>query len=316
MKVLFWGTTEFALPGFHALVEEGHEVAAVITQPDRPAGRGRKLRATPIRAAAEEEGIPVLTPERPRGAEFFDTLREFDATLSIVAAYGHILLPECLAIPALGSINIHGSLLPELRGAAPVNWAIARGHGRTGITIIRMTAGMDEGPILLQRETPIGEEETATELYLRLAELGAEALLETLVHLEVGELAAVEQDHARATYAPKITREIARIDWTLSPHEVANHLRAMDEIPGAWTTIGGAPIKLFSPSLLPVDSPTASGASTVPGQILGEDPSAGLLVETGGGRLGIREVQSPGGKRMSSAEWMRGRRGGEGAVFE
>jgi methionyl-tRNA formyltransferase len=216
----------------------------------------------------------------------------------------------------LGSINILGSLLPELRGAAPVNWAIVRGYEKTGVTIMRMTAGMDEGPILVQRETPIEERETASDLYLRLAELGAEALLEAVVRLEVGDLPAREQDHARATYAPKIDRETARIDWKLSPLEVANHIRGMDEVPGAWTTLGDEPVKLFEPRLLSGEPEVAIDPSFLPGRLVAVDPIFGLLVVAGGSALGIEEIQPPGGRRMLAGEWLRGRKVPQGATFE
>jgi len=318
MRILFWGTSDFAVPGLRALIGEGHQVVAVITQPDRPAGRGRKLRPTPIRAAAEEEGIPVLTPERPRGEEFFNSLRALEPEISVVAAYGHILLPECLEIPVRGSINVHASLLPELRGAAPVNWAIARGHEKTGVTIMRMSAGMDEGPILLQREIPIGREETASELYQRLSELGAEELLQALALLEIGELPEREQDHARATYAPKVDRETARIDWSRTPHEVANHIRGMDEVPGGWSALDGEPFKLFGPKFPSMEGRVESAAweGDAPGTIVAASPTAGLLVAAGGGLLGIEEVQPPGGRRMSAREWLRGRKIAVGAGFQ
>ena len=324
MRVLFWGTSEFAVPALRALLEEGHQVVAAITQPDRPAGRGRKLRQTPIRVAAEAEGIPVLTPERPRGEEFFSHLRSLAPDISVVAAYGHILTPEALAIPRLGSINVHGSLLPEWRGAAPVNWAIARGDEWTGVTIMQMSPGMDEGPILLQREIPIEEGDTASDLYLRLAELGAEALIETLVQLELGAIVPQEQEHELATYAPKLGRETARIDWSLPARQIANHIRAMDEHPGAWTLLEGEPVKLFAPRVEAEEAALGGGgagdlpaaSSSVPGRIVVADPTSGLLIETGDGMISIGELQPPGGRRMKAVEWLRGRRIPAGVSFE
>lgn len=316
MKILFWGTSVFAVPALRALLGEGHDVVAVVTQPDRPAGRGRKVKPTPVKEVAEAERIPVLTPDRPRGEEFFSSLRFLRPQLSVVAAYGHILLPECLEIPEAGSINIHGSLLPELRGAAPVNWAIVRGFERTGVTIMRMSAGMDEGPILFQRETPIGESETATELYLRLAELGAEALIESLVLLEAGELPARDQDHARATYAPKLSRETARIAWGGSAREVADHIRGNDEVPGAWTLFAEQPIKLFSPRRVDGDANIFPDGGIRPGVIVAADPAGSLVVAVGDGVLRIEEVQPPGGRRMAASEWLRGRSVLPGMAFE
>ena len=314
MRVLFWGTPDFAVPSLRALVGEGHHVVGVVTQPDRPAGRGRKLRASAVREVAIEEGVPVLTPERPRGESFLSALRALDPEISVVVAYGHILAPEVLELPREGSINVHASLLPELRGAAPVAWAVARGHDRTGVSIMQMTPGMDEGPLLLQRETPIGPDETASGLYRRLSELGAEAVVEALVLLEVGGLDPQEQDHARASYAPKVGREVARIDWSRTARAIADHIRGMDEVPGAWTTLDGEPLKFFCPRVLAgapealpgtVDA-TPGTAEALPGTVLQSDPDIGLVVRAGAGAVAPAEVQPPGKRRMSVGDWLRG----------
>jgi len=220
MRVLFWGSPDFALPSLRALEGEGHVVVGVVTQPDRPAGRGRTLRPSAVKELAVAEGYPVLTPEKPKGPEFLDQMRKLGPDISVVAAYGQILRPEVLALPPLGSINVHASLLPELRGAAPVNWAIARGYGASGVTIMRMVEALDAGPILFQAEEPIGPKETATELFARLAEVGAEALVETLALFEGGMVEEVDQDEALATYAPKVDREAARIDWEANAESV------------------------------------------------------------------------------------------------
>src|SRR5690606_30408622 len=188
MKILFWGTPEFAVPSLRALLGEGHDVVGVVTQPDRPAGRGRVLQAPPIKVVARDEGLLVLQPERARGPEFLERIAALEPELSVVVAYGQILRREVLDAPALGSINVHASLLPELRGAAPINWAIIRGHERTGITIMRMVEEMDAGPVLLQVAEPIGPDETAADLTARLSEVGAAALVEALMLLEAGEL--------------------------------------------------------------------------------------------------------------------------------
>lgn len=303
MKILFWGTPDFAIPSLRALMEEGHEVVGVVTRPDRPAGRGRRLRASPVRDVAVEEGLTALTPDRPQGPEFVAKIAALEPELSVVAAYGHILSPEVLEVPEGGSVNLHASLLPELRGAAPVNWAIIRGHDRTGVTIMEMTEGMDEGPILLQREVPIDDEDTATGLYIRLAEVGAEALVEALALMEAGLLEAREQDHDRATYAPKVDRETARIDWDRPARAVANHIRGMDMVPGAWTLLDGRPVKLFGPRVY-------EGASSVegePGVVLEASPDEGLVVATGEGEaVSVKEVQPSGKRRMEVAAWLRG----------
>jgi methionyl-tRNA formyltransferase len=310
LRVLFWGTPEFSLPSFRALLGEGHDVVGVVTQPDRPSGRGRKLRSSAVKRAALEERIPVLTPEKPRGKAFLDALGAFRPEISVVVAYGHILIPEVLDLPERGSINLHASLLPELRGAAPINWALARGHERTGITVMRMTEGMDEGPILLQREVPISAEDTAGTLSSRLSEVGAEALVEALALLEVGALEPTEQDRERATYAPKVDREVARIDWARSARDVANHIRGMDPFPGAWTVLRGGALKLFQPRVGETDSDAA------PGTVLKADPVAGLVVKAGAGCLGLDAVQPAGKRRMDTEDWLRGGGPAVGDLFK
>ena len=320
MRILFWGTPAFAVPSLRALLGEGFAVVGVVTQPDRPAGRGRKLRPSPVREVAEAEELPVLTPERPGTPEFLTELEDLAPDLSVVVAYGHILPVEVLEWPTHGSINVHASLLPRLRGAAPVNWAIARGHDRTGVTIMRMTAGMDEGPILLQREMPIAIDDTATGLTHRLSELGAEALMEAVALIFAGEAEFRDQDHAQATYAPKVDRETARVDWARSARAVADHIRGMDMVPGAWSILGDEPIKLFSPRVVePAPGERSAGGEAgvpEPGALLAPGPKGELVVATGeGGVVLIGEVQPPGKRRMQSAAWLRGREAAEGERF-
>lgn len=300
MKVLFWGTPAFALPAFRALTEEGHLVVGVVTQPDRPAGRGRALTMSPIKQAALDEGVPVLQPERARGDEFIAQIRALEPDVSVVVAYGQILKPEVLAVPTHGSLNIHASLLPELRGAAPIQWAIMRGHERTGVTIMQMEAGLDSGPMLFRVEEPIRADESADELARRLSEIGAEALIDTLALMEAGEHAPEPQDHDRATYAPKLDRETARIDWARPAVEVARQIRGLDSVPGAWTTIAsGDIVKLFRARPEP-------GAGE-PGTVLAADSEEGLLVAAGDGAVRVREVQPAGKRRMTAGDWVRGR---------
>jgi methionyl-tRNA formyltransferase len=314
VRILFWGTPDFAVPSLRALMGEGHQIVGVITQPDRPAGRGRRLKPSAVRAAAEEEGLEVLTPERPRGEEFLARIRGLEPELSVVVAYGHILGPEVLRLPDRGSVNVHASLLPELRGAAPVNWAIIRGHDRTGVTIMQMTEGLDEGPILLQRAIPIHPEDTGTGTYLRLAELGAEALVEALALMEAELLGPREQEHEKATYAPKVDRATARIDWSRSPRAVADHIRGMDMVPGAWTLLDDEPVKLFAPGV--VDRGQGGFGSAEPGEILDASEEDGLVVATGeGGAVKLAEVQPPGKRRMEASAWIRGAGPGAGERF-
>jgi len=299
VRILFWGTPEFAVTPLRAIADEGHDVVGVVTQPDRPAGRGRGLAMSAVKREAMEMGVPVLQPERARGDEFMAQAGALEPELSVVVAYGQILKPEVLALPPLGSINIHASLLPELRGAAPIQWAVARGYQTTGVTIMRMEAGLDSGPMILRVEETILADDSASELAERLSAVGAEAVVEALALMESGQATEEVQDHSRATFAPKIGRETARIDWTLSADLVSLHIRAMDEVPGAWTPHGArGAVKLFRPR--------ASGGTGEPGAVLalGED---GVLVACGEGAVLVREVQPPGKRRMAAGEWVRGR---------
>lgn len=299
MRILFWGTPGFAVTPLRAIADEGHDVVGVVTQPDRPAGRGRELAMSAVKREAMEMGVPVLQPERARGDEFMAQARALKPELSVVVAYGQILKPEVLELPTLGSINIHASLLPELRGAAPIQWAVARGYQTTGVTIMRMEAGLDSGPMIIKVEEPILADDSASELVERLSALGAEAVVEALALMESGQAREEVQDHSRATFAPKIDRETARIDWTLSADRVSLHIRAMDEVPGAWTPHGArGAVKLFRPR--------ASGGTGEPGSVMavGEE---GVLVACGEGAVLVREVQPPGKRRMAAGEWVRGR---------
>ncbi|HEX6560265.1 MAG TPA: methionyl-tRNA formyltransferase [Longimicrobiales bacterium] len=305
MRILFWGTPDFAVPSLSALLGEAHEVVAVVTQPDRPAGRGRELRAPPVKIAARDEGIAVLQPERARDPSFVAQIRELAPEISVVIAYGQILSREVLYIPQHGSINAHASLLPELRGAAPINWAIVRGMSVTGVTVMRMVEKMDAGPMLYQVKEPIGAEESASDLWSRLSEISAEALVETLALIEGGALTEEPQDEARATYAPRIHRDDARVDFTRDAVSVSNHIRGMDASPGAWTLCNGEELKLFRPRPAP-----AHVHHTEPGRVLAAspvNPEEGLLIACGSGAVSVREVQVPGKRRMPAADWLRGR---------
>lgn len=313
MRIVFWGTPAFALPALRALLGEAHDVVGVVTQPDRPAGRRREERPSPVKAVALEEGIPVAQPERARGPEFEAWLRACAPELSVVVAYGQILRPDILDLPARGSLNLHASLLPELRGAAPIQWAIARGLDNTGVTVMRMVEAMDAGPILLQVAEPIGADETAAELSQRLSEIGAEVLIEALALLQVEALDEQAQEESRATYAPRITREHARIDWSRDAGLVGCQIRAFDDVPGAWTNHGEDELKMFRPQpALDVEH------AATPGTVLDverADAAHGILVACGKGAIWVREIQSSGKRRMTTVEWLRGRRLAEGARF-
>lgn len=306
MRVAFFGTPEFAVPSLRALLEEGFEVAGVVTQPDRPHGRSRsQLVPPPVKQVALEESLPVLQPERPI-AEFAEALRALDADIGVVVAYGHILKPEILAIPRRGMLNVHASLLPALRGAAPIQWAILQGLETTGVSIMQMEAGLDSGPVLHRIETEIAADETGAELAERLAELGAAALVETLTMLLGGEVLARPQDHARATYAPKITREVTRLDWRLDGARLARVVRAFDPEPGAWATLGGQEVKLYGGRV--------ANSGGFPGTVL--TAGEALCIAAGIGALEVAEVQPAGKKRMVAGDWVRGRGVAVGQRFE
>lgn len=305
MRIVFWGSPEFALPSFRALLGEGHDIVGVVTRPDRPVGRHRELRGPPVKNAAREERIPVSQPEKPRGPEFMRWLTDLEPDLNVVVAYGQILRREVLDAPAQGSVNVHASLLPALRGAAPVQWAIARNHDVTGVTVMRMEERLDAGPIMLQAEEPIGPEETGSELASRLSEIGAEALIEALALMEAELLTEARQDDDAATFAPRVTREDAQVDWQKDAIRVGCHIRAFDEVPGAWCQGPGEELKLFRP----VPEPDHLHG-VEPGTILAlepEDPVDGMLVACGSGAVWIREVQPAGRRRMTVPDWLRGR---------
>lgn len=311
MRVAFFGTPEFAVPSLRALVGEGFDVVAVVTQPDAAQGRSRStLVPPPVKVAAEAEDLTVFQPRKPTDGAFLLRLRELKPDIGVVVAYGHILKAELLELPPRGMVNVHPSLLPGLRGAAPVEWAIIRGHETTGVTILQLDAGMDSGPILHQIPHRIDPDVTGGELSAHLAEMGAQALVETLTLLEQSDPPPQPrpQDEQRATYAPKLTREVARIDWTKDARTIGCLIRGLDPRPGAWTELNGAELKLFNPK---VNAPPFPGTGA-PGEVLAADES--LLVATGpfkdtaGGTVEIFEVQPAGKARMRTDEWLRGAR--------
>src|SRR5437762_7147629 len=266
MRVLFWGTPEFATPALRALIGEGFDVVGVVTQPDRPVGRSRStVQPSPVKRIAVDEGIPVLQPERPRGDELLAQLSELEPELSVVVAYGHILPKAVIDLPSRGTVNIHGSLLPALRGAAPIQAAIREGLAETGVTIMRMVPALDAGPIILQARTAVLDDETYGELSLRLSELGALTLIEALSLMELGGDREETQEERHATYAPKIDRASTWIDWSASAATVCRMIRSLEPKPGALTMPRGAELKLFGARLAP------HAVSMAPGQIQSVD---------------------------------------------
>jgi methionyl-tRNA formyltransferase len=298
MRIAFFGTPEFAVPSLETLIDLRESVVLVVTQPDRPRGRSRSnVEPSPVKSRAESLVLPVAQPDRPSTDEFAATLAAAKPDLGVVVAYGHILKPAILAIPPLGMINVHASLLPAWRGAAPIQWSIAHGDTVTGVTIMRMEAGLDSGPILLTSETAIGPDDSGGQLTKRLARLGAQALREALELIRSGQATFTPQDHSRATIAPKIGREVARIDWTRPAGDVANRIRAFDPVPGAWSTRGDLQLKCFKPKVV------ADGGE--PGVVLAAE--TGLVVAAGSGAVAIGEVQPSGRSRMAAKEWLKGR---------
>lgn len=301
MRILFWGTPDFAVPPLEALLGEGFDVVGVVTQPDRPVGRTRVLTPPPVKIVALREGLPVLQPERPRGDAFMAELTALGPDINVVVAYGHILATAVIEQPPLGTINIHASLLPELRGAAPIETAIRRGFTTTGVTIMRMVLAMDAGPILHTARVDILPDETGGELRNRLSELGAQSLVEALALLELQQLPEVEQDASHVSLAPKIEREDARIDWRAPASDVVNLIRAYDPKPGAFTTRDGVDVKLFG-----VRAAAPHGSGDAPGTVLHLDDD-GMLVACGEGIVRIAEVHPSGKRRQLAREWFAGR---------
>jgi len=305
-RAVFFGTPAWAVPSLNALLASEWDVTAVVTNPDRPAGRGYELQASPVKTRALEAGLEVQQPEKARDPAFRDWLASIEPTVAVVVAYGKILPAELLAVPALGFVNVHFSLLPAYRGAAPVQRAVMNGDAVSGVAIMVLTEGMDEGPVLATRAVDVGSDETSGELGERLAVIGAEALIGALDDYAEGILTPVEQDHAAATYAPKISNDEAEIDWSASAQAIHDKVRGLDPAPGAWTTFRDKRVKLFRTD--PVgDLGLSPGAAAL--------HSGRLMVGTGDVALALEEAQLAGKKRMGGAALANGLRPGEGERF-
>lgn len=297
MKILFAGTPEFAVPSLQALLESEHEVVGVYTRPDRPAGRGRQERQSPVKCLALANGLNILQPESLRLQEEQEQLRAFQADLLVVVAYGLILPKPVLDAPRLGCVNVHASLLPRWRGAAPIQRAIHAGDAETGVTIMRMEPGLDTGPMLLKASTPIGELESAADLHDRLAFLGANALREALPGLESGSLGAEIQDETQVTYAAKLEKGEAPLDWTQPAANLSRQVRAFNPWPVAETRFRGQTLRVWMAQAIPETS------SREPGEVL-SGAAKTIDVATGDGVLRLLEVQLPGGKRLSALDFL------------
>ena len=301
-RVVFMGTPEFAVPSLQALYDGGFEVAGVFTQPDRPAGRGKKLTACPVKQRALALGLPVFQFERIRRPEGVAQLKALAPDVMVTAAFGQILTQEILDIPAHGTVNVHASLLPGYRGPAPINWAILNGEAQSGVTLMRTDAGIDTGDLLRSVPTPIGELETAGELTERLSRMGAALLAETLPDYLAGRIVPVPQDPEKASYQPMLKKEMGAIDWSRSARDIANQVRGLNPWPCAWTDLPEGRLKLY------LAKPVPSDASAGPGTVLVSGPKEGLVVRCGEGALEVLELQAPGGKRMTAKAYLAGKR--------
>ena len=291
------GTPEFAVPSLQALIDSEYNVVAVVCQPDRPSGRGRKLTSPPVKILAEANSIPVFQPEKVRTDEFYETLKEFKPDLICVTAYGRIIPKNILELPKYGCLNVHASLLPKYRGAAPINWAIINGEKTTGITTMLMDEGMDTGDILLKKEIEIGENNTSIELGEKLSNIGAALLIETIKKGQNDEIKPIKQNDDEATSAPIIKKDVGKIDWSRSAKEIRNLIRGTQPWPGAFTSYQDKNLKIFKAV---VDDMEGN-----PGEILNSN-NGRLVIGTGNKSLSIEELQIEGGKRLNVSDFLRG----------
>ncbi len=305
LRLVYLGTPSFAVPTLERIIQAGHQVLTVVTQPDRPKGRGKQLAASPVKEAALRLGLPVFQPERVRRPEAVEHLRALAPDVMVIVGYGQIIPQNVIDIAPKGIINVHGSLLPKYRGAAPIQWSIANGETRTGVTTMRIDAGLDTGDMLLKAETEIGPDETAVELGRRLAPMGADLLMETLARLD--SLTPEKQDAASATYAPILKKEDGLIDWSSSALTIHNRVRGLQPWPGAYTTFRGQTLNIWKSAV-----ENATPATAVPGQICRVKP---LLVACGGNLVELQEVQLEGRKRMSGADFANGQRLSENEIL-
>lgn len=309
VRIVFMGTPDFSVPSLQTLVAEGYRVVGVVTQPDRPRGRKQELTPPPVKEAAMELGLPVFQPDRLRNPENVRQLLEWKPDLIITAAYGQILPREILESPRYGCINVHASLLPKYRGGAPIHHALIQGERETGVTIMYMVEALDAGDLLASRSIPIKEEDDVGTLHDKLAQLGAQLLIETVPALLEGKVQPVPQDDNRATYAPNIRREDERIDWNRSAQELVNQIRGLRPWPVAFTLWKGKPLKIWKAE------PVSVRESAAPGTVLSQ-AEEGVIVATGeGGALRIQELQPAGKRRMTAEEFFRGRQMKPGEIL-
>lgn len=297
MRIVFMGTPDFAVPSLKALVEGGYSVVGVVTQPDRPKGRGKKLAMSPVKEYAIQQGIPVLQPERI-SRDGYEDLLNLHPDLCVTAAFGQILSQKILDIPPLGTINVHASLLPKHRGSAPIAWAMVQGDKTTGVTTMMTARGIDNGDMLLKAETPIDPAETCGELTARLSEIGAKLLIETLQALENGTLERIPQDESQMTYDPKLEKDMGVIDWTQDAADIVHRIHGLNPWPGCTSAAPGGTWKLLRAEV--------ADMSGQPGEVLAADGKEGLIVAAGKNAVRVRQLQVPGGKPMDARDYLRG----------
>ena len=299
MRIVFLGTPDFGVPSLKALVEAGYEVVGVFTQPDKPKGRGNKMLPSPVKVCAQGYGIPVFQPVKIR-VDGVEDLRALAPDLCVTAAFGQILSQEILDIPAIGTVNVHSSLLPKYRGSAPINWAIMEGETVTGVTTMMTDKGLDTGDILLKKEVPILPGETAEELTARLSPIGAELLIETIQRLEAGSCPRTPQNEEEASYFPMLKKEMGDIDWTLPAEKIVHLVRGLTPWPGTSFLWGeGETVKVWK-------AETAENPGFEPGKIIAADGKQGLVIAAGENAVRVIEMQAPGGKRMNAKDYLRG----------
>lgn len=303
MKVVYMGTPDFAVGALEALIEAGHQVTAVVTQPDKPKGRGKEVQMSPVKACALKYNIPVLQPVKIKEAEAVETLRTYQADIFVVAAFGQILSEEILAMPKYGCVNIHASLLPKYRGAGPIQWAIINGEKITGVTIMRMDKGLDTGDMLFQKEVAIAPDETADTLHDKLAEAGARLIVEALAKIEAGDATPVKQKDEESCYAKMLTKAMGRIDWQMEAKKLDCLIRGLISWPGASTIFRGKTLKIWKEEV--VSEQDGFSTKAQPGTVVRVEKDA-FYVQTGKGILKILEVQPEGKKRMAVKDFLLG----------
>lgn len=309
MRIVFMGTPDFSVPALKALVEAGHEVAAVVTQPDKPKGRGKEVQMTPVKIQALEYGIPVYQPKRVKTPEFVEVLKELNPEVIVVIAFGQILSKEILDLPKYGCVNIHASLLPKYRGAAPIQWAVIDGEKETGVTTMMMDVGLDTGDMMEKTVIPIDEKETGGSLHDKLSSAGGPLILSTLEKLEKGTLTRTPQTEEGTCYAKMLTKSLGEIDWNLPAVSIERLIRGLNPWPSAYTFFKGKTLKLWSAEVLE-DMETKAH----PGQVVTADKNR-LVVQTGKGCLSITELQLEGKKRMDTPSFLRGYQIPEGEML-